>query len=161
MSQCGCGCTNSITALEGARGESGTDTAVVTSPLSTTAAVHYLYTANRLNTASNDVYNTGSGYQWTIMTVPAVSASNVMTISVSAQINATDVHTVTATMLVGGAPVANVSAIQACGVNESMCFNFQTSGLTAGSVVIIKLVSNGALVTPVLTGGLAIVNIYC
>lgn len=158
---CNCGCTDSITALQGDTGRDGTSTVLATSPVSGAATVEYLYTANRLNTASNDIYNATAGYQWTIMTVPAVSASNVMTIQVSAQINATDVHTTTATLLVGGAPVANVSAVQACGVNERMTFQFQTSGLTQGSVVIIKLVSNGALVTPVLTGGLAVVNIYC
>lgn len=161
MSNCGCGCNDAITTTEGSAGRDGTSVVLSTSGLSGAASVEYLYTANRLSTASNDIYNTGAGYQWSILTVPAVSAANVMTLNVSAQINASDVHTVTATLLVGGAPVATVSAVQSCGINQSMNFNFQTSGLTTGSTVIIKLVSNGALVTPVLTSGNAIVNIYC
>lgn len=160
MSNCGCGCNDSITSLTGADGESGTSVVIATAPRSGTTTVEYMYTANRLYTASDDIYNAGSGYSWSIMTVPAVPASNVVTLQVSAQINATDVHIVTATLLVGGAPVANVQAVQSCGTRESMVFNFQTSALTEGQAIAIKLLSDGVAVTPVLKSGLAVVNIY-
>lgn len=161
MANCGCGCDDSVTALQGEQGNDGTSVVVETSPMSATAAVHYMYTANRLYTTSDDLWNGGSGYQWSVLgIIPAVPATNVITISMTAQINATDVHTVTATLLVGGAPVANLQAIQSCGLRESMCWNVQTSGLTAGQAIAIKLVSDGAASTPVLKGGNVIMNIY-
>lgn len=163
MANNGCGCADegNVTALQGATGNDGTSVIISTSPMSGVAAVHYMYTANRLYTASDDIYNSGNGYSWSVLgTVPSVPATNVITISMTAQINATDVHTVTATLLVGGAPVANLQAIQSCGLRESMSWNVQTSGLTAGQAIAIKLVSDGAAVTPVLKGGNVIMNIY-
>lgn len=162
MATNGCGCADegNITALQGATGDDGTSVVVETSPMSGAATVQYRYTANRLYTSSDDIWNAGNGYQWSIMTVPAVAATNVINISMTAQINATDVHTVTATLLIGGAPVANLQAIQSCGLRESMSWNVQTSGLTAGQAIAIKLVSDGAAVTPVLKGGNVIIDLF-
>lgn len=157
---CSCGCDDNITALQGAQGDDGTSVVLATTPRSGIAAYNAMYTSSRLNTSADDIYNGGNGYVWSIMTVPAVAASNVMTISLTIQINSTDVHTVTATLLVAGAALPNVGAIQYCGTRESMSWNVQTSGLTEGQTIAVKLLSDSAVVTAVAKGGLAIVNLY-
>lgn len=160
---CNCNdCTENITALGGETGSDGTSTVISTSVLSTTAAVHSLYTANRLDSASNNVYAAGAGYQWSVVTIPAIAASNIAIFDFTAQINATDTHTVTVTVLNtnSGAVVANVSAIQACGVNESLAMRFQIGDVVEGDVFAIKFLSDGTTVTPVLTSGNCQIDLY-
>ncbi len=159
---CGCSCDESVTALIGATGSDGTSEVIATASLSTTAAVHYMYTANRLDTASNNVYAAGAGYEWSLITIPAVAASNIAIFDLTAQINATDVHTVTVTVLNtnSGAPVANISAIQACGLRESLAMRFQIGNVVQGDVFAVKILSDGAAVTPVLTSGNCQIDIY-
>jgi len=79
---------------------------------------------------------------------------------VEAQINATDVHVVTATVLVGGAPVANITAKLSCGLFASFAWNFELTNLAAGDVIAIKLLSDGVTATPLLKGGATKVEIY-
>lgn len=160
MSSCNCGCTDSVTSLQGETGADGTSIVLATAPRSGIAAYEALYTSSRLSTSTDDIWNGGSGYTWSIMTVPAVDASNVMTISLTAQINATDVHIVTATLLVNGVALPNTAAIQSCGTRESLAWNVQTSGLTEGQTIAIKLLSDSAIVTAQFKNGLAIVNLY-
>lgn len=157
---CGCGCEGTvITALEGPAGSDGTTTGVVTGGFSTSAStLEYVYTTNRASTSANAL-----DYDWSIITIPAVSASNVAIFDVMFQINATDVHNVTMTVLetLSGAPVAGISFVQNCGTREMMSARFEVANVTQGQIYALHLVSSDPAVSPSLRGGNARIDIYC
>lgn len=160
MSSCNCGCTDNITSLEGPQGSDGTSTEVVSTPISTVAAYHGLTTVRRLDTATDDIYNGGNGYAATLITIPTVAAANLMIVDFNAQINATDIHDVTVTILAGGVPVANLGRIQNCGTRESLSGRFEVGNVTAGTVYTLKFLSSSAVVTAVIRGGHFRTDIY-
>jgi len=158
MAGCGCGCDDNVQALQGSQGNDGTSTVLSTSSASGVAAVHYMYTVNRTNASSDNI--SGAGYQWSVLTVPAVPASNVLTFSLGSQINATDVHIVTVTVLKNGSPVANLGAVRNQGTKGGVSWRFQDSNASQGDAYIINFVSDTGGVTPTLTGANVQIDIW-
>ncbi len=153
---CNCGC-ESITALQGATGSDGSSTVVSTSGLSTTAAVHSLYTANRASSASSAL-----DYDWSVITIPAIAASNIAVFNAMFAITATAAHTVTVTVIEtgSGAPVAGISYVQVCETSETINVRFQIANVTAGQIYAIHLATSDPTVTATLKGGNCQIDIF-
>jgi hypothetical protein len=101
-------------------------------------------------------------YDWTLITVPAVASANVALFDAMFQVNATDVHDVTVTVLntLSGAPVAGISFIQSCGTRELINVRFEIANVSENDVYALHIVSSDPAVTPTLKGGNARVDIY-
>lgn len=156
---CNCGCDDSITALQGVAGDDGTSTGVATSSFSTAASsLEYVYTANRANTASNAL-----DYDWSVITIPAVSTANVAIFSAMFQVNATTTHDVTITVLntLSGAPVSGINFIQNAGTRELINVRFEIANVAQNDVFALHIVSSDPAVTPLLKGGNCEIKIYC
>lgn len=154
---CGCGCDENIRALEGETGSDGTSTVISTAVLSTTAAVHSLYTANRASTASNAL-----DYDWSVITIPAIAASNIAIFDAMFAITATGAHTVTVTVIEtgSGAPVSGISFAQVCETSETISARFQIANVTAGQIYAIHLATSDPTVTATLKGGNCQIDLY-
>lgn len=157
MADCGCGCSDSITITEGEQGNDGTSTVLSTSALSTTAAVHSLYTANRASTAS-----TALDYDWSVITIPAIAASNIAIFDAMFVVTATGAHTITVTVLEtgSGAPVSGISYAQVCDTSETINVRFQIANVTEGQIYAIHLATSDPTVTATLTGGNCQIDLY-
>ncbi len=155
---CACNdCTENITALTGDTGADGTSTVISTSVLSTTAAVHSLYTANRASTASNAL-----DYDWSVITIPSVAASNIAIFDAMFAVTSTGAHTVTVTVLntLSGAPVSGISYVQVCETSETINVRFQIANVAQNDVFAIHLVTSDPTVTATLKGGNCQIDIY-
>jgi len=153
---CNCGC-ESITALQGETGSDGSSVVIAATGYSGTAAVHLLYTANRASSASNAL-----DYDWSVITIPAIAASNIAVFNAMFAITATGTHTVTVTVIEtgSGAPVAGISYVQVCETSETINVRFQIANVTAGQIYAIHLATSDLGAAPALKGGNCQIDIF-
>jgi hypothetical protein len=166
----GCGCSdsnagagcNSITVQRGATGDAGAGRTIDGVNVVSVKEV----TVQRLDTSSDSINTAGVGYDWTVLTISdSIATTNTSEFETVAQIYATDVHLITASVLKNGVAVANITmkvtaATAIAGATwTAVPFSFKLSNLRQNDVIKISYLSSSGAVGAVLKGAYADINI--